>query len=130
MLTVLGIIVIISTMRISNPSNDQLQDPGYATVEWEKKLGKAIRALRIAMNARQQDLAKSANISLTALRNLEAGRGSTLHSFILVLRALGETEWLQSLAPNEHVASPMELLREREGQRPPTERVRVTRADK
>ena len=117
-------------MSSFNTSNGQLQDPGYATAEWEKKLGKAIRALRIAKNARQQDLAKSANISLTALRNLEAGRGSTLHSFILVLRALGETELLQSLAPNEHVASPMELLREREGRRPPTERVRVTKADR
>ena len=108
----------------------QLQEPNYTTVEWEKELGKTIRALRIQSHARQQDLAKSANISLTGLRNLEAGRGSTLHSFILVLRALGETEWLQSLAPREQSASPMELLREREGKKPPIERVRVTRVNK
>ena len=99
--------------------------PTRTTDEWASELGRAVRLLRVNQRMTQEDLAKSANIALTALRNLEAGRGTTLRSFILVLRVLGRTDWLSALTPEEPSVSPMELLRQREHAKTPASRVRV-----
>jgi len=99
--------------------------PTRTTEEWARELGSAVRRLRVSQRLTQEYLAKSANIALTALRNLEAGRGSSLRSFILVLRVLGRTDWLSALTPEEPSVSPMELLRQRENAKTPVSRVRV-----
>ena len=84
-----------------------------STEEWEVELGKGVRRLRIRQNRTQRDLAESANISLSALKNLEMGGGSSTRTLILVVRALDRSEWLTSLVPAEPSVSPMKLLRER-----------------
>lgn len=84
-----------------------------STEEWEVELGKEIRRLRISQNRTQRDLAETANISLSALKNLETGGGSSIRTLILVIRALERSEWLTLLAPPEPSISPMKLLRER-----------------
>jgi transcriptional regulator with XRE-family HTH domain len=84
-----------------------------STEEWEVELGREIRRLRMLQNRTQQDLADAANISLSALKNLEMGGGSSTRTLILAVRALGRSEWLLSLAPAEPTISPMKLLRER-----------------
>lgn len=84
-----------------------------STKEWEVELGEGVRRLRIRQNRTQRDLADAANISLSALKNLEMGGGSSTRTLILVVRALGRSEWLTLLAPPEPSLSPMKLLRER-----------------
>lgn len=84
-----------------------------STEEWEVELGSAVRSLRLHQNRTQQDLAIAANISLSALKNLEMGRGSSVRTLILVARALDRSDWLASLALPEAKVSPMALLRER-----------------
>lgn len=86
-----------------------------ATDEWERLVGQQIRALRLRNGTTQLDLAGRANVSLAALKNLEAGRGSGLRTLIRVVRALGREEWLTQIAPAEPSVSPMQLLRERSG---------------
>jgi transcriptional regulator with XRE-family HTH domain len=97
----------------------------YRTIEeWEAVLGDQIRRVRIGRNLDQAGLAELADVSIGAVSNLERGRGSSLRTLISVLRALGRTEWLESLAPAVGV-SPMQLLRSK--QRTPQQRLRVSR---
>jgi transcriptional regulator with XRE-family HTH domain len=77
--------------------------------EWEKLIGEQIKALRIRKNLKQDELASRAGVSKSALYNLEGGRGSTLRTLSGVLNALGETAWLQNLAPQTSV-SPIQML--------------------
>jgi len=44
-------------------------------------------------------VAERAGISARALRNLESGNGSSLHTFCRVIKALGREEWLDTIAP-------------------------------
>jgi transcriptional regulator with XRE-family HTH domain len=79
------------------------------TDEWEAAIGAQVRAARIAAHLDQTELAKRGNISLGAVKNLEAGKGSTLKTLVRAVRALGRTEWLESLAPPITV-SPLAML--------------------
>lgn len=89
-------------MNISNRSTEDLQ----------AHLGDQLRRLRLARDLDQLTLADKAGVSEKALRNLEAGRGSSLSTLLQVLRALGRLDWLDTLAPVASV-SPMALLRQR-----------------
>jgi transcriptional regulator with XRE-family HTH domain len=94
-----------------------------STKEWEALVGAEIRAARIAANLDQAELARRANLSLGAVKNLEAGRGSTLKTLVRVVRALGRTEWLESLTPPITI-SPLAML---SSKHPATPRQRVSR---
>lgn len=80
--------------------------------EWEAVVGAQVRDLRLRAELRQRDLARLANVSVSALQRLEAGQGSSLSTLVAVLRALDRASWLQELAPPAPV-SPMAALRER-----------------
>ena len=80
----------------------------------EVELGRDVRRIRLRQDLTQQELARDANISLSALKGLEAGHGSGIRTLILVARALGRTDWLESFAPREPLISPMQMLRERQ----------------
>jgi transcriptional regulator with XRE-family HTH domain len=78
----------------------------------EEELGRSIRALRVAQRLRQVDLASQANVSIGALRSLEAGRGSSTATLVRVVHTLGRDAWLRQLAPSS-TFSPLELLEQR-----------------
>ena len=78
--------------------------------EWETELGQQIRAIRLRMNYDQLALADTAGISLTALKNLETGKGAAVKTLIKVLRALDRAEWLETLAPPVSI-SPLQMLK-------------------
>jgi transcriptional regulator with XRE-family HTH domain len=92
----------------------------------ERELGAQFRALRLEANIDQASLARNSNVSLSALKSLEAGRGSTLRTVIRVARALGRLDWALGLRPEPEV-SPLALLRAQEGLAP---RQRATRRRK
>jgi transcriptional regulator with XRE-family HTH domain len=94
--------------------------------EWEQRLGRQVRVARVAARLDQATLARLANVSVTALANLERGKGSSLKTLVATVRALGRTDWLESLAPPITV-SPMQLLRAKGGHSPQNQRVRGTR---
>lgn len=84
--------------------------PSYRTVEeLEAGFGEALRSLRLAGDHDQRTLAQRAGVSQSALKNLEAGRG-TLHTLVRVLHALGRGEWLGTVAPPTPI-NPLELTR-------------------
>jgi transcriptional regulator with XRE-family HTH domain len=79
------------------------------TEEWESVIGAEVRAARIAADLDQSELAQRADVSLGAVKNLEAGKGSSLKTLIRVVRAVGRTDWLESLTPPITV-SPLAML--------------------
>ena len=82
-----------------------------STSDYEALLGEQIKRLRIARDIDQLSLASQANISVGAIKNLESGKGSSLKTLILVLRALNQENWLTMLAPATTV-SPLQMLRD------------------
>ena len=78
--------------------------------ELQAALGSQLQELRIAKNLDQITTAEKAGISEKALRNLEAGRGSTVETLVRVLKALDSVDGLRLLAPKPSV-SPLALLR-------------------
>jgi len=93
--------------------------------EWETLVGRQVRAARVASGLDQAQLASLANVSLATLSNLERGKGSNLKTLISVARALGRTDWLETLAP-EVTVSPMQMLRAKRAAQAPV-RVRPRR---
>jgi len=73
-------------------------------------LGEQIQGIRLSKNLDQITTAEKAGMSDKALRNLEAGRGSTVESLLRVLRALDSLDGLQLLAPKPAI-SPLAVLR-------------------
>lgn len=72
----------------------------YQTVEeLEAVLGANLKALRLDLNIDQQTVAGRAGISISALKNLENGRGSTVRTLVSILRALERADWLTTIAP-------------------------------
>jgi transcriptional regulator with XRE-family HTH domain len=95
------------------------------TTEWEQRVGGAVRELRQRAELTQAELSERSNVSLSAVRYLEAGKGSSLATLVRVVRALDRTAWLEQLAPPEPSVSPIALLRERRASEArPRQRVR------
>lgn len=67
--------------------------------ELENDLGEKLKRLRLNKNLDQKTLAARAGVSVRALRNIEAGQGSTVKTLLSVVRALGRESWLQTVAP-------------------------------
>ena len=78
--------------------------------EWESELGEQMRALRLRANLDQVSLAERAGIGLTAVKNLESGKGATVKTLIKALRALDRADWLSSLSPPVSI-SPLQMLK-------------------
>lgn len=75
----------------------------WAAERWEAELGAQVRRARLERNLTQATLAEHANIGLSAVRGLEAGKGSTLRTLISVVRALDLDAWLAELSPDPGV---------------------------
>lgn len=85
----------------------------YTTAEWEHKLADQLRSLRLRLNLQQSVVAEQADISLTALKNLESGHGATIKTLIKVLRVYHREDWLVSIAPQTTI-SPLQMLAKKE----------------
>ena len=84
--------------------------------ELQAILGEQLKSLRFARNLDQRITAEKAGISEKTLRNLEAGRGSSVESLLRVLKALDSLEGIEMLAPRPSV-NPIALLRSTKARR-------------
>jgi len=69
--------------------------------EMLRTLGESVRAARLAMNLSQQTVADRSGVSLTALRNIEAGKNASTVTLLEVCRTVRRTDWVASIAPPE-----------------------------
>jgi len=76
----------------------RLEDP-------QADIGRQVRALRLARNQSQSELAHRAHVALGALKSLENGGGATLRTLAAVVVALDRGEWLLGLQPSQAVAA-------------------------
>lgn len=65
----------------------------------ESLIGEKLRAYRLDKNLPQEVVASKAGISRGVLQRLENGRGTSLGTFIGVLKALQLEDWFETLAP-------------------------------
>lgn len=79
------------------------------THELMTALGAQLRAQRLRMNLTVEDVAKSTALSINVVRRLESGDGSTLSSFVSVLKALRREDWLATLQPPVTI-NPLDML--------------------
>jgi len=87
--------------------------------ELEAELGGNLRTLRLQRNLSQETLAERAGLSLGAIRNLEAGAGSSTSTLAKVLNVLGKGDALANLARVSTI-DPYAITREaRQRQRAP-----------
>lgn len=93
--------------------------------EFEKEFGQHLRELRLRQNLDQRLLAERAGVALNVIKNLEGGKGATVTSLIKVLRALGRTDWLNTLAPAVSV-SPLQMLKAKKPKRQRVSRKKVS----
>jgi DNA-binding XRE family transcriptional regulator len=84
-------------------------------------LGIQIRRLRIKKNMTQEEVAKTADIALNAIKRLECGKGATISSMVRVIVVLGKTQWFDHLSPVVSI-SPIDMLKVGH------ERIRVSRS--
>ncbi|MFM6945624.1 MAG: helix-turn-helix domain-containing protein [Flavobacteriales bacterium] len=82
-----------------------MSDP--ALLEW---LGKFIQQTRIQQNKTQQQLATAAGIHRSTVVQIENGGGSTMISFIQILRALGQLQILSNFEVKQQI-SPLQLAK-------------------
>ena len=76
--------------------------------EFESDVGDQLKTLRLRQNIDRATLALRAGCSVSALKNLENGAGSTLRTLIAVVRALGREDWLRGVAPMSTI-SPLNM---------------------
>ena len=84
-----------------------------STDAWEAELGHRLRATRKRARLSQAVLATRANVSLSAVKSLEAGRGSTLRTFVSVVRALNLDTGLDRMFAVTSSVSPVAMLQAR-----------------
>lgn len=85
----------------------------YATIdELQTLLGERLRALRVEHRLTQHEAAVKGAVSLRALQQLEAGKGSTVETLLRALKALNHLDAIDTLAP-EPTISPLAMLKSR-----------------
>lgn len=73
------------------------------------ELGDRLRRERLNRNTSQEAVAERAGVSIGTLRNAESGTGSSMTTFIRLLRSLGLVHRLDAILPESEM-SPMQLL--------------------
>ena len=63
-----------------------------------------LRRERLQRNLSRQTVADRSGLSLSAVKNLEAGKDASLSTFIQVCRTLGKDEWILTLGPANAVS--------------------------
>ena len=76
----------------------------------ESSLGNKLERLRLSKNINQSALADEAGVSRRTITRLENGEGTSLDTFIRVMRALGIVDRLETLLPDP-ATRPIERIR-------------------
>lgn len=88
---------------------DRVSSPGNIETSL-RDLGARLARLRLSRNLTQARLAQEAGVSLPSVKRLEAGRNSSLDTFLRVLRALGLGDRVIDILPDPDVR-PVERVR-------------------
>lgn len=93
------------------------------TDEWLARMGAQLRAVRIGMDIEQDELARRASVSRGSVSALENGNGSSLSTLVKVARVLGLDDWMDGIAADATVPSPLQQLAAQRREHRPQQRV-------
>ncbi len=79
-------------------------------IEVLQEIGARLRAYRLQRNLTQADLATSAGVNRTTIRDIEAGKDSQLSTLVKLLRGLGRLKDIDAFLPRPSV-SPIQLMK-------------------
>jgi len=82
--------------------------------ELEAELGDSLKSLRLQRNIDQKTLGERAGVSLSAIKNLESGKGASIKTLVRVAKTLGMQDWLLSAAPRVTV-NPLHMVKGKTG---------------
>ncbi|WP_378187917.1 helix-turn-helix transcriptional regulator [Aquimarina sp. W85] len=74
------------------------------------ELTQRVKRKRLNLNMTQETLANRAGVHTQTVKNFEAGKSTTMLTFIQLLRGFGELNALESFLPDPGI-SPIELLK-------------------
>jgi putative transcriptional regulator len=94
----------------------KLNSDSASSEQIEAALCQELAELRLARNMTQQQLAEQAGVSLRTIKRLEAGEGTSLDTFIRLLKVLGISNNLEALIPDQSVR-PLERAKQAGKQR-------------
>ena len=101
-----------------SPNLDSSPQARQTTGEQLVAIGDALREQRRRARLTQEQVARGAEISVGAVKNLENGKGSSIRSLLRVTRLLGIDTWVQTLGPPPTPSvSPMLRLRQQQSER-------------
>lgn len=80
-----------------------------SSTEVMREIGRRIKSERIAKSMTQEEMARSAGLSLRTIGNLESGRDVSFSTVIEVLRVLGRVQGIDALIP-EQVIRPSQIV--------------------
>ncbi|MEM7315494.1 MAG: helix-turn-helix transcriptional regulator [Planctomycetota bacterium] len=69
----------------------------------ETQLSKRLESIRLDRNITQAELAREAGVSTRTIRRMEKGEGTSLVTFIRVLKALGLDDRLDAMLPPQDI---------------------------
>ncbi len=97
--------------------------PRRTTDEWLVRIGAQVRAVRIGLGLDQDELARRASVSRGSVSALENGGGSSLSTLVKIAKVLNLDDWMDGIAPDESIASPLQQLAAQRRERKPQRRV-------
>ncbi len=65
------------------------------------EIGERIKDIRISRNMTQEDVAENAGVSLSTVKRIESGKGSTMDNFLRILRLFDLIQNLEILIPGQ-----------------------------
>ena len=74
------------------------------------ELTKRMRQQRLNLNMTQKELAEKSRLHPQTIKNFEAGKTTSLATFIAIMRVLGDLNTLDTIFPDPGI-SPIELLK-------------------
>ncbi len=93
--------------------------------EWQGRLGRQVRSIRIARGLTQAQLAALCSLSTPTINKLESGKGGRIETLAQVLRVLGRSQWFDTLDPGFDQPSPLQMLKQQRRADRPRQRVRT-----
>lgn len=73
-------------------------------IQIQSRIGQKLKSARLKQNITQERLAHDADISLSSLKKIEAGRIGTFENLLRYLRSLGEFEWIRPMVEEEKMS--------------------------
>lgn len=102
---------LMAYIHLVDPTADDLSEsPDVVLDKTLKQIGNDVKCMRLKKNLTQEELRNKIGVSLTAIRHLEEGSGSSLRVFAKAAVFLGKQGWFDLFSPYISI-NPLNMVR-------------------